>query len=104
MVHKINSTPRSDSFYMPAEFAPHAGSWMLWPQRPDTWRLGAKPAQQAFVVAAKAIAQFEPLTIGVNSDQFNNARQMLPPHIRLVEISNNDSWMRDCGPTFIIHE
>ncbi len=87
---------------MPAEFAPHAGTWMLWPQRPDNWRLGGKPAQKAFAAVANAIAQFEPLTMGVNADQYSNARQMLPSHIRVVEISNNDSWMRDCGPTFVV--
>jgi agmatine deiminase len=102
MIRQINSTPRADSFYMPAEFSLHTGTWMLWPQRPDNWRLGAKPAQKAFVAVASAIAQFEPLTMGVNRDQFSNARQMLPPHIRVVEISNNDAWMRDCGPTFVI--
>lgn len=76
---------------------------MLWPQRPDNWRLGAKPAQRAFVAVAWAIAQFEPVTMGVNHSQYANARQMLPPQIRVVEISNNDSWMRDCGPTFVIN-
>ena len=97
----LNSTPRADGFFMPAEFTPHAGCWMLWPQRPDNWRLGGKPAQKAFAVVANSIAQFEPLTMGVNADQYSNARQMLPPHIRVVEISNNDSWLRDCGPTFV---
>lgn len=76
---------------------------MLWPQRPDNWRLGAKPAQRAFVAVACAIAQFEPVTMGVNHSQYANARQMLPPQIRVVEISNNDSWTRDCGPTFVIN-
>lgn len=103
MSKTLNSTPRSDGFYMPAEFAPHAGTWMLWPQRPDNWRLGAKPAQKAFVAVARAIAQFEPVTMGVNHNQFANARQMLPPEVRVVEISNNDSWMRDCGPTFVVN-
>ena len=98
----INSTPRADGFYMPAEYTPHAGTWMLWPQRPDNWRLGGKPAQKAFVAVAEAIAQFEPLTMGVNHDQYSNARQMLSPHIRVVELSNNDAWMRDCGPTFVV--
>ncbi len=98
----LNTTPRADGFFMPAEFAPHAGTWMLWPQRPDNWRLGGKPAQKAFAAVATAIAQFESVTMGVNANQYSNARQMLPPHIRVVEISNNDSWMRDCGPTFII--
>ena len=39
---------------MPGEFEPHAGCWMLWPCRSDNWRLGGKPAQQAFVEVAKA--------------------------------------------------
>lgn len=103
MARTLSSTPRSDGFFMPAEFAPHAGTWMLWPQRPDNWRLGAKPAQKAFVAVARAIAQFEPVTMGVNHSQYANARQMLPPEVRVVEISNNDSWMRDCGPTFVVN-
>ena len=102
MTQQLNTTPRIDGFHMPAEFHSHAGTWMLWPQRPDNWRLGAKPAQKAFMAVATAIAQFEPVTMGVNQEQINNARQMLPLYIRVVEISNNDSWMRDCGPTFVI--
>jgi agmatine deiminase len=101
MSKTLESTPRADGFSMPAEFAPHAGTWMLWPQRPDNWRLGGKPVQKAFAAVASAIAQFEPLTMGVNADQYSNARQMLPAHIRVVEIANNDSWLRDCGPTFV---
>jgi agmatine deiminase len=87
---------------MPAEFAPHAGTWMLWPERPDNWRLGAKPAQKTFAAVAAAIRQFEPVTVGVNHRQFENARHLLPASVRVVEISNNDSWMRDCGPTFVV--
>lgn len=101
MSQTLESTPRADGFSMPAEFAPHSGTWMLWPQRPDNWRLGGKPAQKAFLAVASAIAQFEPVTIGVNHNQYMNARQLLPPEVRVVEISNNDSWMRDCGPTFV---
>jgi len=97
----LNSVPRADGFFMPAEFSPHSGTWMLWPQRPDNWRLGGKPAQKAFAAVAAAIAQFEPVTMGVNHSQYQNARQMLPPEVRIIELSNNDSWMRDCGPTFL---
>lgn len=104
MVYTLSSTPRQDGFYMPAEFAPHKQTWMLWPERPDNWRLGAKPAQKAFAAVASAIAQFEPLVMGVNQRQFLNARTMLPPQIRVVEISNNDSWMRDVGPTFVVND
>jgi agmatine deiminase len=102
MSETLSSIPRQDGYRMPGEFEPHAGTWMLWPQRPDNWRLGGKPAQRAFVAVASAIAQFEPVTMGVNPEQYANARQMLPPHIRVVEIANNDAWMRDCGPSFVL--
>ncbi|MDR3687658.1 MAG: agmatine deiminase [Coriobacteriia bacterium] len=100
----IDSTPRADGYRMPAEWEPHAGTWMLWPQRPDNWRDGAKPAQRAWVDVASAIARFEPVTVGVNPDQFENARAMLPEKVRVVEMSNNDSWMRDIGPTFVVND
>lgn len=86
---------------MPAEFSPQSETWMLWPQRPDNWRMGGKPAQKAFTDVAAAISQFEPVTVGVNNNQYSNARQMLLPQVRVVELSNNDAWMRDCGPTFV---
>jgi agmatine deiminase len=104
MCARIDSTPRGDGYRMPGEFEPHAGTWMLWPQRPDNWRLGGKPAQRAFVTVATAVARFEPLTMGVNHEQFENARNLLPPQVRVVEISNNDAWMRDIGPSFVVDD
>ncbi|MEG2382810.1 MAG: agmatine deiminase [Oscillospiraceae bacterium] len=97
----IKSSPKKDGYRMPGEFEPHDGTWMLWPQRPDVWRFGGKPAQAAFVEVATAISKFEQVTMGVSCDQYENACNMLPENIRIVEISNDDSWMRDCGPTFV---
>ena len=77
---------------------------MLWPQRPDTWRNGGKPAQRAFVEVATQIARFERVTMGVNADQYQAARALLPAQIRVVELSNNDAWMRDCGATFVVND
>lgn len=104
MTRIILSTPRADGYRMPGEFEPHKQIWMLWPQRPDNWRLGAKPAQRAWVEVATAISQFEPVTVGANHDQYENARGMLPEDVRVVEISNNDAWMRDCGPSFVVDD
>ncbi|MBD8624660.1 agmatine deiminase [Pseudomonas sp. CFBP 13727] len=101
----LDSTPRADGFYMPAEWAPHTQTWMLWPERPDNWRLGGKPVQAAHVALAKAIARFEPVTVGVSAGQYDNARARLDvPNIRVVEMSSDDAWMRDTGPTFVIDE
>jgi len=100
----IASTPRADGYRMPGEFEPQERIWMLWPQRPDNWRLGAKPAQRAWVEVATAISQFEPVTVGVNHDQYENSRNLLPADVRVVELSSNDAWMRDCGPTFVVND
>lgn len=97
----LNSTPRQDGFRMPGEFERHSGCWMLWPERPDTFRLGAKPAQAAYAETAQAISQFERVTMGVSAAQFKNARQRLPEHIRVIEISYNDAWIRDTGPILV---
>ncbi len=89
---------------MPAESAPHAGCWMLWPERPDNWRRKAQPAQAAFAAVATAIARFEPVTMGVSAAQFDTARAQLPPRIRVVELSHDDAWMRDVGPTGVVND
>ena len=98
----LDSTPSADGFRMPGEFEPHSGCWMAWPERPDNWRRGAKPAQQAFAAVAEAIAVSEPVTMGVSDAQFEHCRSLLSPAIRVVELSTDDAWMRDSGPTFVV--
>ncbi|WP_026389368.1 agmatine deiminase [[Acholeplasma] multilocale] len=97
----LNSTPKSDGFRMPAENDVHKGSWMMWPERTDNWRGGAKPAQVVYANIANTIIKYEPLTMIVSAKQFNNAKSMLDEKIRLVEMSNDDAWVRDCGATYI---
>jgi len=100
----IDSTPRADGFRMPGEFEPHKQVWMLWPERPDNWRLGAKYAQRSWVQVAGAISRFEPVTVGVNNDQYENAVNLLPDTVRVIELSSNDAWIRDCGPSFVVND
>ncbi|NJD31363.1 MAG: agmatine deiminase [Gammaproteobacteria bacterium] len=104
MTRTFSTDPRRDGYRMPGEFEPHDGCWMLWPERPDNWRLGGKPAQQAFVAVATAISASEPVSVGVSAGQFANARRLLPASVRVVEISSNDAWMRDVGPTFVVDD
>ena len=98
----LTSTPRADGFRMPAEWEAHQQTWMVWPQRPDNWRLGAKPAQAAFTAVAKAIAEFEPVSVCVSAEQYENASARLAHHnIRVLEVTTDDAWVRDTGPTFV---
>ncbi len=98
----LSSTPAADGFRMPAEFEPHAGCWMAWPERPDNWREAAAPAQHAYAAVAAAIAAVEPVTMAVSDGQFEHCRSLLPPTVRVVEISTDDAWMRDIGPSFLL--
>lgn len=100
----LPGTPAADGFRMPGEFEPHAGTWMLWPERGDTWRDDARPAEQAFADVAAAIVAVEPLTVGVSARRFERARTCLPAAVTLVELESDDAWMRDVGPTVVVDE
>lgn len=101
MSRKINSTPKQDGFWMPGEHEKQARVWMIWPQRTDNWREGAKPAQRTFAEVANKIAKYTKVTMIVSHNQFEHARHMLGDNIQIVEMSNDDSWMRDVGPSFV---
>ena len=101
---KLDSCPKADGYRMPAEFEEHAGTYMIWPERPDNWRNGAKPAQKVFTEVANTIGKYEPITVCVSDEQYQNARGMLADYVRVVEMSNDDSWIRDCGATFVIND
>ena len=103
MTRTLLRTPKADGYWMPGEFERHAGTWMLWPERLDNWRAGAVPAQQAVAAVAAAIARFEPVVMGVSAGQYEFARARLDPRVRVVEMSSNDAWMRDVGPTFVVN-
>ncbi|KAL2935482.1 Agmatine deiminase [Bienertia sinuspersici] len=96
--------PANHGYWMPAEWEPHSHCWMGWPERPDNWRNRAVHAQRVFTNVASAISQFEPVTVCASPAQWANARSQLPPNVRVVEMSMNDSWFRDSGPTFVVRK
>jgi agmatine deiminase len=51
---------------------------------------------------ASAIAVSEPVTMAVSDGQFDRARAALPDSVRVVELSTDDAWLRDTGPTFVV--
>jgi len=103
MTRTLASTPAADGFRMPGEFEPHAGCWLLWPERPDNWREAARPAQLAFAQVAAAIAQFEPVTVGASTAHYLTARALLGERVRVLEMAHDDAWMRDVGPTGVVN-
>lgn len=101
MAQKIYSTPNSDDFYVIPEFLEHQQCWMVWPERTDNWRLGAKPAQEKISKLANIISEHEHVNMIVSKNQFNNARNLLNKNITIIEMSTNDCFIRDYGPIFL---
>ncbi|WP_111891434.1 agmatine deiminase [Acinetobacter sp. MB5] len=94
---------KQQGFYMPAEWHPHEAVWMIWPYRTDNWRADAAPAQQAFAQVAQAILQTTPVFMAVSQSEMQKAQQTMSREVQLVAMDSDDAWMRDVGPTVVIH-
>ncbi|MGI6031255.1 MAG: agmatine deiminase [Eubacteriales bacterium] len=100
-MERVNSVPARDGFWMPAEYEPHDGCILIWPERADSWPYGAVAARKAFCQVIEAIARWEKVTVCASDAQYDTARRMLPSFVRVVEMSSDDAWARDCMPTFV---
>ncbi len=88
---------------MPAEWEPHARCWMAWPCREELWGEHIEDARDAYAAVAKAIAQFEPVTLVANPGDVATASIACGKTVDVVPIEIDDSWMRDIGPTFVVN-
>ena len=93
--------PKQDGFHMPAEFEPHHGTIMIFPERPGSWAYGAREARKAFTEIAVRLSQCEQVYMLVNGRTAQIAREMLPESVKLLHIETDDAWARDVAPTFV---
>ena len=96
--------PAADGFFMPPEWAPHDGSWMAWPCRKDGHGGLLAEARAAYANVARAIAEFEKITMVVNPPDEKEAAQALGDAVTVLPITIDDAWMRDSGPTFLVND
>lgn len=85
----------------PGEFEPHAKTWMAWPHRQDLYGTRLADMQRAYADVAKAIAQFEPVSMVAHPEHTKSARTLLGDGIEIVALPIDDCWIRDSGPTFL---
>jgi len=92
---------------MPAEWARHAATWMIWPHNQALWESGWQvnlaDVQRDYARVAAAIARFEPVKMVVDPSALQSARALCGANIELVELAVDDSWCRDSGPSFVCH-
>ncbi len=88
---------------MPAEWSPHARTWMCWPCRLEVWGSadGLARAQQATARMAQAIARFEQVNLAARPEDVLEARRICGPAIEIFQAALDDSWARDIGPSFL---
>lgn len=85
----------------PGEFEPHAKTWMAWPHRQDLYGDRLPAMQQAYADVARAIADFESVSMVAHPDHADGARAHLGNGIDVVALPIDDCWIRDSGPTFL---
>jgi agmatine deiminase len=88
---------------MPAEWAPHAATWVAWPSHGDLWQDNLEPARAAFAQLVAAIAAGETAHVLVPDEaQEALARAALPAErVRFHRVPFGDIWLRDTAPIFL---
>jgi agmatine deiminase len=91
---------------MPAEWEPHAATWLAWPHTPTTWPGCLEDAEREFEFLVRTLARFERVELIVQSDSQRARIEMRlgaivrDGAVRLHVIPTDDVWLRDIGPTF----
>jgi agmatine deiminase len=97
-------TPARLGYRMPAEWEPHAATWLSWPRNPNTWPGKFGPIPAVWEELTRTIAEFEPVHILAGGREvFRQAEKMVGdvPGVTIHDIPTNDVWIRDHGPTFL---
>ena len=108
--------PAASGYRWPAEWEPHAATWLSWPHNRETWPLQLERVEQAFVAMVRALAGREEVCINVaDARAEERLRGLLQqagvlaepaggPAVRFFHIPTDDAWVRDHGPIFLVGE
>ncbi|WP_327301108.1 agmatine deiminase family protein [Streptomyces goshikiensis] len=96
----------SATLRMPAEEGQHVRTFMAWPALSSVWENSLSGVRRDIATVADAISRYEPVVMLARPDQAADARYECGGGayygIEVIEISNDDLWIRDFGPTFVV--
>ncbi len=104
-------TPKQQGFFFPAEWHPHAATWLTFPHNDHSWQ-GDRLARMRpqYIQFIKAISQGERVCINANDEQLKTdilhwlgEAGVDVNQIRILVNPTNDAWCRDHGPAFLIN-
>jgi agmatine deiminase len=110
---KINTespTPRELGYFFPAEFGPHAATWLSWPHKEDSWPGKIHTIFPFYSKFVKELSDGEKVCINVTDGAMKAfaIRCLKEANVDLEKIEffhhpTNDAWCRDHGPAFLIN-
>ena len=103
-------TPKDLGYYFPAEFAPHAATWLSWPHKEASWPGKIHTIYPYYCQFIKELAKGEKVCINVNDDGMKKIAmdQLTKAGVDMNKVEfflhpTNDAWCRDHGPAFLIN-
>ncbi len=98
-------TPRTLGFFLPAELAPHAATWLAWPEDDELWMGYLERVREEVAALVSTIARFEPVHLLVASDAvLADAQRRVGHTVSFHRIPYSDVWVRDSGPIFLVND
>ncbi len=88
-----------------ADFNIHEKCFLVWPYRNDLWVNDTKNIRRSFKKLLKIISKYESVTVIVDPDEIDTCKKYLSKvDCNILEIPNDDIWIRDTGPIFLKDE
>lgn len=104
----MSETPRQKNLAMPPEWAPHAATWIAWPQNPEDWPGKFQPIPWVYCEIVRHLSCVEDVQILVNDQAAERrASQMLKrqganlARLHFHHWRTDRVWLRDSGPIFL---
>jgi len=96
--------PAASPVRLPAEWEPHAATWIAWPHRRRTWLGPFEPIPRVYERLVRLVAGHEPVRVIGGDELLAEPRRLLGDleGVAFVEIPTDDSWLRDTGPVFLL--
>jgi len=94
---------------MPAEWEPHAATWLAWPHNARDWPAKLAAIHWVYVEIVRLLQRAEPVRILVHDERWKaRVERMLldggvdMDRVKLILQPTDRSWVRDSGPTFVL--
>ncbi|MGH9817013.1 MAG: agmatine deiminase family protein, partial [Candidatus Acidiferrales bacterium] len=101
-------SPAALGYRMPAEWAPHAATWLAWPHNATDWPGKLEPIHWVYGEIVRKLAPGEMVRLLVHSAAIERkARSVLKQvgvdlkRVQFLRWPTNRGWTRDCGPIFV---